>query len=88
MNPTVAPIPSRELGSVMAIYPVIPAVMTIKNATTIAAMRINFSSSFVTLVFFPFLTYIGSSIFVDIRYLYAGSFQCFVEAFFGFRFAF
>lgn len=41
----VVPIPVRELGSVIAMYPVIPAAMIIKSATTIAAMRMSFSFS-------------------------------------------
>lgn len=39
-------IPSRELGSVIAIYPVIPAVMIIKIAMVIATMRMSCSLSF------------------------------------------
>lgn len=48
------PIPDRELGSVIAIYPVIPAVMMIKIATVIAVMRMSFSLSCCDMVFSPF----------------------------------
>ena len=42
----VLPIPSRELGSVIAIYPIIPVAMIIKIAIVIAVMRMSCSLSF------------------------------------------
>lgn len=42
----VLPIPSRELGSVIAIYPITPVAIIIKIAIVIAVMRMSCSLSF------------------------------------------
>lgn len=48
------PIPFRELGSVIAIYPVIPATIIIKIATVMVAMRMSFSLSCCDMLLCPF----------------------------------
>lgn len=48
----VLPIPSRELGSVIAIYPIIPVAMIIKIAIVIAVMRMSRSLSFCDILLF------------------------------------